>query len=74
MRVAEPQHWHDWIQNAYVVIRRWKAERTRLIELNVVETAELADAIAVALHDAFERGKDAGLRASYPRAAEPERT
>jgi hypothetical protein len=57
LRVPQPEDWRDRIPDAHRVIEEWEAN-TRGRMLSMRDLHALAEHIAKALQDAFERGRD----------------
>jgi hypothetical protein len=51
-----PEDWRDWIPEAHRVIEEWEAD-TRIRMLLTQDILSLAERIARALHNAYERGR-----------------
>jgi hypothetical protein len=56
---AEHNDWGEWLSEAHQVISDWEHARGRGLLLGVAEASDLAERIARALVQAFERGRAA---------------
>ena len=57
LRAPRPEDWRDWISDAHRVIKEWEAD-TKGRMLSMRDSLALAEHIAKALHEAFERGRE----------------